>query len=234
MSVNPLFKRFYWLFSYLGVMTVSAAFITGFRHDSEAPIANLYYNLVLYAIFIVVHMVMTMPVFKQMVFGKAEGNPTERRIYVTISVVSWVGMFILHKPIPGFAFESPDWLKFIGLCMVLLSVMGFFEFATFERLGSLLGLPGAPLSHTVGAETPLMMDGPYASVRHPMYRAAFFLTFCSLVIYPNSAQLLFAGLTAASFLGFIPFEEHQLLKARGDDYRAYMKATPYRAFRGVW
>ena len=79
-----------------------------------------------------------------------------------------------------------------------------------------------------------MVDGPYASVRHPMYRAAFFATLASLLIHPNAGQLLFAIMVTASFVGFIPFEEHQLLKARGEEYRAYMARTPYRVFRGVW
>jgi protein-S-isoprenylcysteine O-methyltransferase Ste14 len=38
----------------------------------------------------------------------------------------------------------------------------------------------------------------------------------------------------ASFLAFIPFEERQLLRARGDAYRAYIGETPYRVFRGIW
>jgi len=39
---------------------------------------------------------------------------------------------------------------------------------------------------------------------------------------------------AASFLGFIPFEERQLLAGRGDEYRAYIARTPYRVFPGIW
>jgi protein-S-isoprenylcysteine O-methyltransferase Ste14 len=38
----------------------------------------------------------------------------------------------------------------------------------------------------------------------------------------------------ASFIGFIPVEEAQLMAARGDDYRRYREQTPYRLFRGVW
>ena len=79
-----------------------------------------------------------------------------------------------------------------------------------------------------------MTQGSYASVRHPMYRAAFYLAFSSLLVHPNAGQLLFAILTSAGFLGFIPFEEHQLIEARGDAYRNYMRATPYRVFRGIW
>jgi len=95
-------------------------------------------------------------------------------------------------------------------------------------------MPDEMLSHSVGSETPLMTEGPYARVRHPMYRAAFFANACSLLMYPNTAQLLWAAMVAASFLGFIPFEERQLLTARGDEYRAYIARTPYRVFRGVW
>ena len=227
-------KRIYWLFSYLGVMTFSAAFIMGFRHQTGAPAGNLVFNLLLYAAFIAVHFVMTMPAFKRVVFGSPAGTLFERRIYVFISVVTWVAVYWLHKPIGGFAYSPPEWLQFVGLCAVLLAIMGFFEFATFESLGRLLGMPGTELSHSVGAETPLMTEGPYASVRHPMYRAAFFITGTSLLIHPNAGQLVFALLASASFLGFIPFEERQLLQARGDAYREYMRSTPYRAFRGIW
>lgn len=229
-----MFRHLYWLFSYLGVMTVSAAFVMGFRHEPDAPVENVYFNVGIYAAFIAVHMIMTLPAFKRAIFGRPEGTPLERRIYVTISIVTWVGVYWLHKPVGGFAYTAPAWLQFIGLCAVLLSIVGFFEFATFESLGSLLGMPGAQLSHSVGAETSLMTEGPYARIRHPMYRAAFFLVFASLLIHPHAGQLLFAVIVAGSFLGVIPFEEHQLIKARGDEYREYMQRTPYRVFRGIW
>jgi protein-S-isoprenylcysteine O-methyltransferase Ste14 len=228
-----MINRAYWVFSYLGLMTVWASFIMGFRHDHEAPAVNLWINFALYAAFFAPHIVMTMPSFKAAVYGSRAGTPLERRIYIGVTVVTWVLIYWLHKPIGGFAWTSPAWLRYIGVCAVLLSIAGFFEFATFEGLDQLLGVAGS-LSHSVGSETPLMTEGPYARVRHPMYRAAFFVVFSSLLIHPNAAQLMFAVLTSASFLGFIPFEEHQLLKARGDDYRAYMTRTPYRVFRGVW
>jgi protein-S-isoprenylcysteine O-methyltransferase Ste14 len=98
----------------------------------------------------------------------------------------------------------------------------------------MFAVPGAELAHTAGAESPLMTEGSYAQVRHPMYRAAFFVALTSLLMHPNASQLLFAVMVSASFLVFIPFEEHQLLVARGDEYRAYMARTPYRVFRGIW
>ncbi len=229
-----MFNRLYWLFSHLGLMTLSAAFIMGFRHDPGAPVENLYFNVGLYAAFIAIHIAMTMPAFKRAVFGRPEGSSFERRIYITVSVVTWVGIYWLHAPMPGFAFAAPLWLQYVGLSAVLLSVVAFFEFATFESLGSLLGVPGSELSHSVGSETPLMTEGPYAVVRHPMYRAAVFEVLASLLIHPHAGQLLFAVMVAASFLGFIPFEERQLTEARGDEYPKYARRTPHRVFRGVW
>ena len=182
-----MFKRLYWLFSYLGVMTLSAAFLMGFRYEPGAPVGNAIFNVLLYAVFIAVHIVMTMPAFKKAVFGRPEGTEFERRIYIAVSVVTWVGIYWLHQPVGGFAFPSPVWLQFVGLCAVLLSVVAFFEFATFESLGNLVGMPGSQLSHSVGGETPLMREGPYARVRHPMYRAAVFIVFASLLVHPNAS-----------------------------------------------
>jgi protein-S-isoprenylcysteine O-methyltransferase Ste14 len=195
-----MYKRAYWLFSHLGMMTLSASFIRGFHYSAEAPVGNVIFNVLLYAVFVAVHIVMTMPAFKRAVFGSPAGSPAERRIYVTISVVSWVLVYWMHKPVGGFGFDAPLWMAYIGLCAVLLSIVAFYEFATFEGLSQLLGVPGSELSHTVGEETPLMTDGPYARIRHPMYRAAFFLAFCSLLIHPHAGQLLFAVMVTASFV----------------------------------
>jgi protein-S-isoprenylcysteine O-methyltransferase Ste14 len=213
---------------------VWASFIIGFRYDADAPAANLVFDVVLYAAFIAIHIVMTMPAFKNAVYGAPSGTPLERRIYISITIVTWVLVYWLHRPIGGLGVVSPPWLHYLGLCANLLCVIGFFEFATFDGLGQLVGMPGAELSHSVGTETPLMMEGPYARVRHPMYRAAFFANACSLIMWPNAAQLVWALMVGVSFLGFIPFEEHQLLKARGDEYRAYIARTPYRVFPGIW
>lgn len=227
-------KALYQLFAYLGLMTFGAAFLYGFRHAPGAPLGNVLFDVVIYALFIGVHIVMTMPAFKRAVYGRPEGTPTERRVYIGVTVVTWLLVVAFHRPVPGFGFDPPGWVVFLGLCAVLFCVVAFFEFATLEGLGSLLGVPGSELAYSVGEETPLMTEGSYAQVRHPMYRAAFGVAFASLLVHPNAGQLLFAVLVSASFLGFVPFEEGQLLRARGEAYRAYMERTPWRVFRGVW
>jgi protein-S-isoprenylcysteine O-methyltransferase Ste14 len=229
-----MFRHFYWLFAVLGLMAVWASFIMGFRYEPGAPLGDFLFDLGIYAAFIAVHIVMTMPAFKKALYGASNGTPAERRIYIAITIVTWVLVYWVHRPIGGFGTIAPPWLQYIGLCAYLLCIVGFFEFATFDGLGALIGLPGVELSHSVGSETPLMTEGPYARVRHPMYRAAFFANACSLLIHPNAAQLVWAVMVSASFVGFIPFEERQLLRARGDAYRAYISQTPYRVFRGIW
>lgn len=228
-----MLRRLYWLFAFLGMMSLSASFIIGFKHDGTAPLQNLYFNIGIYVAFIVVHIVMTMPAFKQLVFGRPEGTPFERRIYITVTIVTWLLVYWLHKPVAGPAFVSPVWLQFLGVSALLLSLVAFFEFANFEMLEALLGVKDE-LSHSVGAETPLMTEGPYSFVRHPMYRAFTCLAAASLLIHPNTGQLLFALMVTGSFILFIPFEERQLIKARGDEYRGYMEKVPYRVFKGIW
>src|SRR5262249_8686438 len=105
---------------------------------------------------------------------------------------------------------------------------------SFEMTDGLLGVPGAVSQYSHGAETPLFTDGPYADVRHPMYRAAMFASLSSLFIHPNVAQLFWVAVIGTTFLAFIPVEEAQLIAARGDDYREYQRRTPYRLFRGLW
>ncbi len=227
-------RQIYWLFAFVGVMAVPAAFIAGFRYDAAAPIENTWFNIEIYAAYIAVHLIMTRGWFKKAFFGKAGGSTGERRIYVIISIVTWLAVYYYHQPMGGLAYDSPAWLQFAGLCVVLLGIFSFFEGATFGALGGLFGVHGSDLSHTHGGETKLFTEGSYASVRHPMYRGACIYLAASLLIYPNASQALFALMTAISFVGFIPLEEKQLLAARGDEYRAYMEKTPYRVIPGIW
>jgi len=50
-------------------MTVFGSLLHGFRHDSNAPAINYGLNLLLYAAFMIPHLVMTRPWFKQRVWG---------------------------------------------------------------------------------------------------------------------------------------------------------------------
>ena len=215
-------------------MTVAASLLVGFRYDPAAPAINFAFDAALYLAYVAVHYAMMTPAFKRAVTGSPDGSPAERRAYIVVAVVTWVLVYVLHRPLPGPALQANHWVAYAGTCAFLLSFLAFLEGTTFEALRGFFGLPGAEQTHSVSRETPLLTDGSYAKVRHPMYRGAVFMGLSSIVIHPNAAQLVWALAIGATFLLFIPLEERQLLRARGDEYRAYMAVTQYRVFRGLW
>ncbi len=228
----------YRAFSYLGLMTVFGSLLHGFRYDPDAPGINYGFNLLLYGAFTIPHLVMTRSWFKRAVWGNAVGSPRERRFYIFVTIVTWLAVVVLHKPMPGGAVmlsaDAMGALQFAGQIGLLFASFLFFEGATLQTLDQLLGAPGAGISHSHGAETPLHTEGSYAQVRHPMYRAALIGGTCSLLIHPHMAQVFWVGLVGITFIGFIPIEERQMTAARGDDYRRYMEQTPYRLMKYIW
>jgi protein-S-isoprenylcysteine O-methyltransferase Ste14 len=224
-----------WL-GYFGLVSVLGAQLYGFRYDAAAPAVNYVYDLLLYLAYIGVHLAMSRAWFKQAVWGQPASFPLERRVYISVSVITWLMVFICQRPLPGPAldFAGAGLLEFVGCLGFVISVMLFFQGVTFEAIHGLLGLPGAAGSYSHGAETPLFTAGPYAEVRHPMYRAAFLASVASIAIHPNAAQVFWNLLLAGTFIAYIPVEEVQLLAARGDEYRGYQQQTPYRLFRGIW
>jgi protein-S-isoprenylcysteine O-methyltransferase Ste14 len=224
----------YRYFGYFGLASLFGCLLFGFRYDPAAPRQNLFFNLLLYAAFAIPHLVMTRSWFKRAVWGSRAGTPVERRAFITLTNVTWLAVYALHWPMDGVAFRLAPWLQFAGLLGALLCMMAFFEGATFAMLDGLLGVPGAMMTHTHDAVTPLLTAGAYARVRHPMYRAMTLACLCSLVMHANTAQLVWAALLSGTFILFISIEERQLIEARGEEYRAYCRQTPYRLFRGVW
>jgi hypothetical protein len=231
---ETLYSRGYRILGYFGLMSVFAAMIYGFRHDPEASGSMYLLDLALYAAFITPHLLLTRSSWKQRVWGDPSGSSRERRVYIALTLVTWLGLLWLHWPLPGAAIDLPEELRFAGLIGFLWSLLWFFEGSTREALDGLLGVPGTVMHYSHGSETPLHTEGPYARVRHPMYRFALLAGMCALVVHPNVAQLFWISLIGATFIAFIPVEEAQLMAARGDDYRRYRQQVPYRLFRGIW
>jgi protein-S-isoprenylcysteine O-methyltransferase Ste14 len=226
--------QIYRVFAYLGLASVFGALLYGFRFDPAAPRFNVVFNVGLYLAFAVPHLIMTRSWFKNAAWGHPNGSLMERRVFVTVGIALWLTVLALHQPLPGPAFAVPEWLRFVGLLGFILSIVAFFEGATFSSLDGLLGVPGGHMSHSHGEETPLLTEGAYARVRHPMYRAALFAGLCSVLIHGNVAAFFWAVLIGGTFVLFIPIEEQQLVAARGRAYLDYCERTPYRLLRGIW
>ncbi len=224
----------YRIFAGFGLFSIFGSLVHGFRWNPAAPIGNLFLDLLLYGAFAVPHLIMTRTWFKQRFWGTPAGCPPERRVYITTSVITWLVVFALHMPVPGFYVDIPAWLHFAGFVFFLMSFRLFFNGITTEMIDGLLGVPSSAGSYSHGPETPLFTTGPYAQVRHPMYRAFVLAAISSLLIHPNAAQLVWCILVAGTFVGFIPVEEALLMSVRGEDYARYRQAVPWRLFRGLW
>lgn len=205
----------------------------GFRHDTAAPAVNVFWVVGAYLLWAAVHLAMTRSWFKRAAYG-SESSLFGRRVYIVVSIGTWLALIWWHPAVPGPSAHLPEALRFAGCAGFILSVLAFFEGTTFGMLDGLLAVPGAAMTHSHGAETPLLTEGQYARVRHPMYRAAVLAALCSLLLHPNAAQFLWCAMIGGTFVGFIPIEEHQLFQARGEAYRAYMQATQWRLFPGLW
>jgi protein-S-isoprenylcysteine O-methyltransferase Ste14 len=224
----------YRIFAYFGLMSVFAALLQGFRYDPTASPLNYLIDIAFYAAFMAPHLIMTRSWLKQILWGDPAGSLGERRVYITVAVVMWLAVLMLQRPLPGPHLELPRAVNLAGYIAALWCLLLFFQGATREGLDGLLGVPGSLARYSHGPETPLFVEGPYAQVRHPMYRAAILMGLSTLAIHPNVAQVLWCAMIGATFIMFIPIEEAQLLAARGDDYRRYCERTPYRLFGGVW
>ena len=224
----------YRAFAFLGLMVVSASLLYGFRYDADAPASNYVFNGILFFVYMLVHFVMMTPGFKRLTSGSEAGSPRERRIYIFVSVVTWLAVFFYHEPLPGPGFVLPEWVEYLAVCAFLLSFFAFLEGGSFESFGAFLAVSDDAISHGASAEADLNTTGSYASVRHPMYRGAFFMCLASIIIHPNAAQAVWAILMAATWIGFIPVEERQLRRNKPEEYAAYMEVTKYRLLRGIW
>ena len=231
---GKMMSRLYSWFAILGLGVVAASILMGFRHDPMAPAINYAWNAAIFVGWMAVHYIMMTPGFKKAVFKAPQGSAAERRVYMTVSIVSWVAVYAFHLPMPGLAYVSPDWLVYFGLCAFLMSFLAFNEGATFEALKAFSGVAGTEMTHGAAIDAPLMTKGSYASVRHPMYRGAMLMGLSSLLLHPNLAQFAWVMVIGMTFIAFIPLEEKQLLEGRGDEYRAYMEVTRYRVFKGIW
>jgi protein-S-isoprenylcysteine O-methyltransferase Ste14 len=234
LGMAAMWRIGYRIFAYFGLMSLSAALIWGFRYSGAASGWNYVVNVLLYTAFVAPHLLLTQPDVKQSIWGRWAGTLRERQWYIGIAIVSWLAVLWLHRPVPGGALALSEPLRFAGLIGALWAMLLFFQGSTVQMLDGLLGVPGTDMKYSHGAQTPLQTEGQYAQVRHPMYRAAMLIGLASLVYHPTAGQLLWTLMVGATFIGFIPLEEAQLLEARGDEYRLYCERTPYRLFRYIW
>ncbi len=71
----------------------------------------------------------------------------------------------------------------------------------------------------------LLIDGPFARVRHPIYSLSILLMLCSVVVLPCATMLFFAVIHISLMHLKARNEERHLLEARGKSYADYCRRT---------
>lgn len=219
--------------SFLAVFAAAAAFVGGFLLPRTidgppgmgTPLAVLV-NLGLVIGFGLQHSIMARPGFKA-VWTRIIPQPIERSVYVLVSNVMMVVLFLLWQPIGPMVWdiEAPilrglAWAVFAaGWLAVPLSSLAIDHLELFGVKQVWRYFKGTehapPRFHT---------PGPYRWVRHPLYTSwavAFWAT-------PTMSlgHLLFAFSLSAYMLVAIRLEEKDLLQEHGDDYAEWREATP--------
>ncbi|HEY6074543.1 MAG TPA: isoprenylcysteine carboxylmethyltransferase family protein, partial [Anaerolineales bacterium] len=115
-----------------------------------------------------------------------------------------------------------------------------FRLACLEILGLLLYASGFVLmswallalrkNYQLGGSMPraedhLVVDGPYAFLRHPMYSAALSISLGLACLIQSLAFLAVFVIYMALMTGLIPMEEDRLQQAYGIRYEEYRKTT---------
>ena len=184
-------------------------------------VTALLIDLGLLGLFAVQHSVMARPFFKRIVH-RLIPEAAERSTYVLASSVALMLLFWQWSPLGGVVWDVQNPIGraalYSGFAFGFLLV---FVATVLINHFDLFGMRQVWL-HLVGREyRPLafVTPGPYRLVRHPLYVGWFFAFWCTPTM--TVTHLVFAVMTTAYILIAIQFEERDLIRMFGDEYRRY-------------
>ena len=144
------------------------------------------------------------------------------RIAGLLGMAGFVSMLVYVINPNWLSFASlpfPTWLRWFG---VGIAVTGFalLQWAQVTLANSWSDTPRMMKEQT------LITNGPYRTVRHPIYTAFILILGSTLFISSNwLIGLCWAGMVTLEVISRIGFEESLLIEFFGEQYREYMKKT---------
>lgn len=214
------FGTFLYAIGFIGDLVVPKTIDTGVAGPIGTAIAV---NVILLGVFAVQHSVMARPGFKTW-WTRIVPEPVERSTYVLLSSLLLILLFWQWRPMTGVIWhvtnpmgEAVLWAVFaIGWLLVLLSTFIIDHFDLFGMRQVYLYARGKPVP-----ALKFMAIWFYKYVRHPLL-LGWLIAFWGIPLM-TEGHLLFAVVTSIYIFVAIQFEERDLVKAHGDDYREYQR-----------
>lgn len=217
------FATFLYAIGFTGNVVVPKSMDSG---ATGALSGALLIDAILLAAFALQHSIMARPAFKS-AWTRIVPEPIERSTYVLASSVALAVLFWQWRPLGGVVWQidaptarlALHAVCAVGWLTVLASTFLINHFDLFGLRQVWLYLRDEPY-------TPLPFRTPalYRWVRHPLY-VGWLLAFWSTPTM-TATHLVFAVATTAYILVAIQLEERDLIRAHGNEYRAYRESVP--------
>jgi protein-S-isoprenylcysteine O-methyltransferase Ste14 len=142
-------------------------------------------------------------------------------------VAAWIGIpwaTLLQSgkgpALPAFVASEPAYraLRWIAAIVAVASLAATIR--CWKRMGS-----NWRMDVGVATRAPLITDGFFAHLRHPIYAFSILLMLCSVAIVPTPPMLAVAAVHIAMMNAKARSEERHLLAIHGDAYARYLRAS---------
>jgi protein-S-isoprenylcysteine O-methyltransferase Ste14 len=141
------------------------------------------------------------------------------RVVMFFALIAFLVEYLIGAAwIETFSFPLPDWLRWAGFALGMISV----AFWTWTQI-HLDTQWSAQLQLTENHH--LVTTGPYAYIRHPLYVAMFGWCISLPLLTANWIFLVICALAIVAIMWRVPKEEQMMVEAFGDEYTVYMEHT---------
>jgi len=217
------FGTFLYAIGFVGNVIVSKSIDSG----PQGPLAtSLLIDVGLLGLFAVQHSVMARPWFKR-AWTRIVPEPAERSTYVLCSSLALLVLFWQWRPVGGVLWDVQNPVGRAAIHGVyaagwLLLLVSTFLIDHFDLFG--LQQVWSHLHGRTSGLLPFRTPGLYRHVRHPIYLSWMIIFWATPRM--TAAHLVFAAATTAYMLVAVRFEERDLIRFYGDDYRRYRERVP--------
>ena len=139
---------------------------------------------------------------------------------------AWIALSILALSRQGPPLGLPDFarLPWYGMIRIAAAVVGVVALGATIKCWARMGKDWR-MAVTAEPDQPLITDGPFGRIRHPIYALSILLVVCSVVVVPNALMAACGTGLVALWVVKAHNEERHMLRQHGDAYAAYLART---------